>query len=173
MSESFWSISSPLGLISVTGGAPEVVLAAAAFQPSLPPGMSVVACHAVIVRLSQLRLGCAVSVDVRLEESSRVTGGAETGEGLEALVWRGLGHVLAVGTEDDELFCLRTGAPAPALRFQYHSHELTITCQQPEHCQEIVLHLVLAWNPEPEQSPESCWYAVDQKHESIASRVAA
>ena len=173
MSESFWSIATPLGLVTITGRAQRVNVVAADFQPSLPPGMSVVACQAVLVRLSQLRRDCTASVDVRLIETGEVFGGAETGEGLEAMVWRGLGHVLAVGTEDAELLHLRTGASAPAAKFEYQSDGLTIIFPEPSNCEEVLLHLVLAWNPDPEPSPESCWYAVDQRHELIASRVAA
>ena len=173
MSEALCSIATPLGLIAVAGRAPMVHLVAGDFQPGLPTGMSVLACHAVLIRFGQLRPGCPASVEVRLQGSAQVLSGAETGQGLEAMVWRGSGHVLAVGTEDDDLFCCRTGATATAAQFEYQSDGLSMAFHPPANCNEVSVHLVLAWNPDPEPWPESCWYAVDQRHEHIASLVAA
>jgi hypothetical protein len=168
-----WSITTPLGPLTFTGRAPEVSLLASEIQPELPQGMSVDACHAVLVRLRQLSPGCAASVEINLETSGSVCGGAETGEGLEAIVWRGSGSVLAVGTEDDEFLGLRLGISAPVAEFRYSSNSLSIHLKQPAYCQEFSLHMVLAWNPEPEPSPSSCWFAVDQRHDHVAARIAA
>lgn len=166
------AIDSPLGRVMLKCHAPTLSVIECEFQPLLPRGMHVAKCHGVLFRMGQLLPGSRAQVQISVEPSSLVSGGPETGEGLEAAVWRSASHVLAVGTEDEEFLRQRLGNSEIRAVFEYRDGAMLISLDPLQNCKELNLHIVLAWNGLPEPAPESCWYAVDQRHGFVVSQVA-
>jgi hypothetical protein len=157
-------------------GPGEVSLDLKTFEPrlSLPPGMSVQRCRAVV-------LWVATRVDVPLLRWScasppGVAGSPCTGEGLGAQEWEALGHLVVVGTEDEEALARRLG-------FLQHVSLASLAHFSPQKLETRIphvpasaafgLHFILAENPSPEPADLSAWFAVDIPHKRLAPPDAA
>ena len=108
-------IATPLGELVIeagaSGGEPALLsLDAGAIEPSLLPGMSVAACHGVLLQVHALEAAVELVFELRLQASEPLRHSFDTGQGLEAQVWRGRRHVLLAGTDDLEGLQARLGA---------------------------------------------------------------
>lgn len=155
----FAALDTPLGVLRWTVDGAEAAAETWALQPRLPPGMAVQACHAVLVTLRAAVAGDACTINAELFPRHATTAGPQTGEALEAQVWQGQAHVMAVGTDDDE--ALRAHGPALRLqpRFAYSATTLSVVLRPPP-TGSLQLRFAVAWNPEPEPAPDACWFAV-------------
>src|SRR5688500_6892142 len=84
-----------------------VLLELKAFEPrlSLPPGMSVLRCRAVVLRVTT-----QVDVDVlrwSCESPPGVGGSPCSGQALDAQEWEANGRLVVAGTEDEEALASR------------------------------------------------------------------
>jgi hypothetical protein len=152
-----------------------VSVSAAPFQPKLPPGMSVLACYGVVLRINVPNPVADLRYQALLQPTSIVSGGASTGEGLEAQEWNGQDHVLLIGTEDREYLMRRLphSIVLPNAPFTYSPESLSIDIAKIPAGQPLSLHFIVAWNELPETIEQSCWFAVDQPHNSVLSVVGA
>jgi hypothetical protein len=150
-----------------------VSILAAPFQPKIPPGMSVLACYGVVLRINVPDPVVDLRYQALLEPTSMVSSGASTGEGLEAKEWSGPNHVMLIGTEDREYLMRRLspGIVLPDAPFTYTPESLSVHIAKIPSGQPLSLHFVVAWNALPETAEPSCWFAVDQSHNSVLSVV--
>lgn len=93
--------------------------------------MAVQACHAVLITLRAAGAGTDCTINVELLPCHATTAGPQTGEALEAQVWQGQAHLLAVGTDDDEALAARWPARHLRPRFVYSATTLSVTLSQP------------------------------------------
>ena len=183
MPTTWCSFSTPLGalefsaeVLGVSSYAPATRLSVNSreLQPRLPDGMRVKESHCVLFRI-ETEEPSEIELTVRLDCNESVVAGAETGEGLEAQVWRSSRHVLAVGTEDAEFLLSRTGQsdPKSSASYKYKRSSLSIRLTTLGARRPFTFHFVAAWGPCPETTSESCWYAVDQLHSYVIDHLAA
>ena len=151
--------------------APGVSIVAAPFQPKIPHGMSVLACYGVVLQVNVPKPVVDLRFQAVLEPTSEANSGASTGEGLEALEWTGQNTVMLIGTEDREYLERRLphGIVLPDNPFTYSPASLSIHIAKIPSGQLLSLHYVVAWNELPETVAPSCWFAVDQPHNSVLS----
>lgn len=138
--------------------------------PNLPKGMHTEFCCAALLTVDSHDLVANIQFEVILAESCKLDG-PESGEALEAYSWTCENHVVYVGTEDVEVLVRRIG---PSTGFDENSavatavgNRMTATIPGPVGGWVISLHLVLAVNPNPEPTPDSCWFAVDVPHKKL------
>lgn len=151
--------------------APAMSIVAAPFQPKMPHGMSVLACYGVVLQVNVPKPLVDLRFHSFLEPTSVASSGASTGEGLEALEWTGQNTVMLIGTEDREYLERRLphGIVLPDDPFTYSPESLAIHIAKIPSGQLLSLHFVVAWNELPETVAPSCWFAVDQPHNSVLS----
>src|SRR3954469_15778349 len=91
-------IQTPLGnvgfLVESADPILELSIQAAPFQPKIPPGMSVLACYGVVLKINAPNTVNDLRFTALLESTSIVGSGPSTGEGLEALDWKTQNHVM-------------------------------------------------------------------------------
>ena len=121
--------------------------------------MVVQACHAVLITLRAAAAGTDCTINVELLPCHATTAGPQTGEALEAQVWQGQAHLLAVGTDDDEALAARWPALHLRPRFAYSATTLSVVLRPPP-TGSLQLRFAAAWNPQPEPNPDACWFAV-------------
>ena len=171
------TVPTPLGelALSLESETPGVMLVARAaeFHPDLPPGMTVEKCWAAIFTLVAGTQAPGALLRAQLLPSRSTSGCPETGEGLEAQTWEGGGHLLAVGTEDEEFLRARIGNPKLRAEARYEPASLTVFLSNLPPNTTTEVHFIVAWNHFPEPVECSCWYAVDQSHSSVTAQVAA
>jgi hypothetical protein len=154
----------------------EVSLALETLKPqlSLPAGMSVVGCRAVVLRVATgigvaaLRWSCEAPPDV--------AGSPCSGEGLDAQEWEANGRLVVVGTEDEDALAARLGfvrldATTSLVRYSPEKLEMKIPGVPP--FTTFDLHFVLAENTLPEPVDASAWFAVDIPHRLLTAPDAA
>lgn len=146
-----------------------------AYQPILPPGMTVAACHAIVLSLPSTDNYTAVTFAASLSPTVSVDGGAETGQGLEAQSWRGENHLLLCGTEDTEYLEARLQNQVRLTNnsFAYGPNSFSLEFTRCQGRVPIELHFLVAWNELPEPQDCACWYAVDQPHATVVGALAA
>ena len=145
------------------------------FEPrlSLPAGMSVLGCRAVMLRVrtrvevAGLRWSC--------ESPPGVAGSPCSGEGLDAQEWAAGNRLVVVGTEDVEALASRLGFP-------HLDPRGSLTCYSPQKLEleipripasaDFGLHFIIAENTSPEPVDASAWFAVDIPHERLAAAAA-
>lgn len=179
MSSATLTVSTPLGDIeirAVARGAPvtEGWLQTAPIRPALPPGMSVDACHAVVLGIRADQAPLDVELSARCRTTRAATSDVEAGEGLEARTWWADTHVLTIGTEDEDALRLRCDGRVPLPRdpVQHHDDGIAICLVGLPAGEVLALHFIVAWNALPEAHESACWYAVDQRHAEVAAVVA-
>jgi hypothetical protein len=138
--------------------------------PRLPPGMSVLACRAVVLRVECTQ--AIRSLRFRMQCETDVAGSPCTGERLEAQEWETASHILVVGTEDAEALTTRMsflglGAYDEIVKYDSNSMEIQLESIPPR--QHISLHYIIAENPFPEPSETSAWCAVEMPHRYLTS----
>ena len=150
----------------------EVSLNLKVFEPrySLPPGMSVLSCRAVFLRVTTrveigvLRWSC--------QSPMNVAGSPCTGECLDAQEWEAGGRLVVVGTED-------AGALASRLSFLQLDPQSSVVPFTPQTLEMKIpripafstfgLHFVVAENTSPEPVDASAWFVVDIPHKNLAA----
>jgi hypothetical protein len=154
----------------------EVSLDLKTFEPrlSLPQGMSVLACRAVVLRVSThvevaaLRWSC--------ESPPNVPGSPCSGQYLDAQEWQAGDRLVVVGTEDEEALANRLGFlqldPNASLA-RYSPQKLEMTIPRIPASAAFGLHFILAENTSPEPEDASAWFAVDIPHKDVAAADAA
>ncbi len=167
-------IATPLGELVIQAGASGVepallALDASEIEPSLPPGMSVAACHGVLLQVDNPEAAVELVFELRLQASEPVQHGPDTGQGLEAQAWRGRRHVLLAGTDDLDGLQARLG-PRLGSRgnpFSYSAQALSMRVRLRAGPQPCRVHFVVAWNELPEPEETACWHAVGMTHEAV------
>lgn len=146
-----------------------VSIVAAPFKPKVPHGMSVLDCYGVVLQVKVPQPVVDLRFHAFLDPNFVAGSGASTGEGLEALEWTGQNTVMLIGTEDREYLEKRLphGIVLPCDPFSYSAESLSIHVAKIPSGQLLSLHFVLAWNELPETVSPSCWFAVDQPHNSV------
>lgn len=146
-------------------------------EPSLPPGMSVQACCGVVLKVRPTRPLSNLCFECRWLNTNPKCTGPETGEGLDAQRWESAGHLLLVGTEDQE-FMTSLLLPAVVLvkgeagyAVRHSKSGMAIQVHALPDAVPISLHFFFAWNQDPEPADCSCWYAVDIPHQTVLSQV--
>lgn len=146
------------------------------FEPrlSLPAGMSVLGCRAVVLRVtSQVDVG---GLRWSCESPPGVAGSPCSGEGLDAQEWEAGNRLVVVGTEDEGALATRLGLP---LRepyrgwVQYSPSKLEVRLPPVPGLGTFGLHFIVAENTSPEPAESSAWFAVDIPHERLAAADAA
>ena len=146
------------------------------FEPrlSLPAGMSVLRCRAVVLRvisqvdIAGLRWSC--------ESPPGVSGSGCSGEGLDAQEWEAGGHLVVVGTEDEDALASRLGLPRQEPYrgwISYSPCKLEVTIPWVPASPAFGLHFIVAENTSPEPVDASAWFAVDIPHAQLAAADAA
>ena len=154
----------------------EVSLDLRTFEPrlSLPAGMSVLGCRAVVLRVTSqvdvvgLRWSC--------ESPPGVSGSPCSGEGLDAQEWDADSRLVVVGTEDEDALASRFGLPRQEpyrdwVRYSPSKLEVRIPCVPASGT--FGLHFIVAENMLPEPVDASAWFAVDIPHEQLSAADAA
>lgn len=146
------------------------------FEPSLPDGMSIAACYAVVLHINTPREAVEIQFKAQLHSTIPLKHGAETGEGLDAQAWYNKQFVLLVGTEDAEALTARLQQRitfnSDEYPFTYSENFLSVQVTCLPSANPLSLHFVAAWNELPEPQDCSCWFAVDQRHIDIAAALA-
>jgi len=137
---------------------------------SLPAGMFVLGCRAVVLRVTTqvdvagLRWSC--------ESPPGVAGSPCSGEGLDAQEWEAGNRLVVVGTEDEDALASRLGLP---LRepyrgwVRYSPSKLEVRLPRVPASGAFGLHFIVAENTSPEPVESSAWFAVDIPHEQLAA----
>ncbi|MEM9937527.1 MAG: hypothetical protein AAF768_01650 [Pseudomonadota bacterium] len=157
--------------VSVNGesiAADSLSLTSSAFEPSLPVGMQVVNCRAVLISVERSASRFTINYSATLE--TEVEGGSCTGQFLEAIEWEDQRARIVVGTEDAEQLSRRM--PWQDLKpddviARYSASALELSLVGNPHSQQTTFHLIVAENPVPEPAPDSAWFAVDSPHKSV------
>ena len=172
-------LPTPLGDIeirAVVRGAPatEGWLQAAPIRPALPPGMSVDACHGVVLSVRSDEAALDVEFVARRTGAGAATSDVEAGEGLEARTWWAETLVLSIGTEDEDALRLRLDGRVPMPRdpVEHLDDGIVVRMAGLPAGETLTLHCIIAWNALPESHESACWYAVDQVHADVAAVVA-
>lgn len=164
-------IKTPLGelefSVDADGALPAgTSLNTAPLKPRIPPGMCVLACYGVVLRIKASTPVNNVTFKAFINAASSASGGPATGEGLEAQEWANGDYVMLIGTEDFDY--LRTRLPSmidlPANPFTYSNDSLSVRVNKIPQGETLTLHFIVAWNKLPEPVDLSCWFAVDQPH---------
>ncbi len=178
MKSSALRITTPIGELEFIADADventsQLNLSAAPFAPSLPNGMSVTACYAILLHLHASQATTDIHFKVRLHPTVPLEHGAETGEGLEAQAWYSKKYVLLVGSEDAEFLQgrLRERIIVSKDSFSYSENSISVRISCSPKTETLSLHFIVAWNELPEPYDCSCWYAVDQPHNTIGATI--
>nr|WP_315466550.1 hypothetical protein [uncultured Undibacterium sp.] len=178
MKSSALRINTPIGELEFTADADvettsQLNLSAAPFAPSLPNEMSVTACYGVLLHIHASQATTGIHFKARLHPTVPLEHGAETGEGLEAQAWYGDEYVLLVGTEDAEFLQarLREHIIVSKDSFSYSENSISVRVSHLPKAETLSLHFIVAWNEFPEPHDCSCWYAVDQPHNTIGATI--
>ena len=154
----------------------EVSLELRTFEPrlSLPAGMSVLRCRAVVLRVT-------TQVDVAIlrwscESPPSVAGSPCSGEDLDAQEWEAGGRLVVVGTEDEDAIARRLGflqldPNANLAQYSPQKLEMRIPCIPASAA--FSLHFILAENTSPEPVDASAWFAGDIPRKHLAAPDAA
>ncbi|MEO0513766.1 MAG: hypothetical protein AAF086_00540 [Planctomycetota bacterium] len=131
--------------------------------------MSVLSCHAIVVSISThadipaLCWSCASPADR--------SGSACTGQYLEAQEWEEDGHLVVVGTEDEEVLSKRlpfVKYDPFSSNFEYTPQCLQVTLRDIPAGAKFSVHFLIAENFSPEPVDASAWFAVEMPHEKLA-----
>lgn len=154
----------------------EVSLALRTFEPrlSLPAGMSVLRCRAVVLQVTS-RVNI-IGLSWSCESPPGVAGSPCSGEALDAQEWEANGRLVVADTEDAEALTGRL----PFLRLdagtslvQYSPQKLEIRIPPIPAPAAFGLHFILAENTSPEPVDSSAWFAVDIPHKHLTTPDAA
>lgn len=143
------------------------------FAPQLPSKVSVETCYAVVATAGSASSLLKVTFEAILNPTSPLEMSPSTGEGLDAMEFVGPNHVLQLGTEDREFLearlkgAARVGGSGDGLL----ENGLRIQLDNVRPNSLASLHILVAWNPTTNPEPLSCWFAVEQDHDAVLSKV--
>lgn len=167
-------LETPLGLLKfyaelVGGKLTNLKLSKVKIEPSLPAGMSVSACFAVLLEFSVKEgvSGFQFHCDWERFEGK---GYGNSGEGLDAWEWEHNNQLVMVGTEDADWLNARIPLASFApdeYPIAMEDNRIKIRLDKLSEGGPYSLHFVVAWNPYPEPHKCSCWYAVDVPHKVV------
>ena len=174
ISTSNTNIETPLGVLSfgvssTEGDLSNVKITPCEIEPTLPEGMHVEKCIAIIMQctsskpLKKINFSCSW---LELKEK----GYPCSGEGLEAWEWEHNETTLTIGTEDDEFLNSRikqNNLTVENYSISMNNNTILIEINEFPINNELSLHYVIAWNSLPETTNDSCWFAVDTPHEKL------
>jgi hypothetical protein len=172
-------VGTPLGSLKfyadlVAGKITNIKLAHAKIEASLPVGMSVSGCFAVLLEFSVKEdvSGFQFHCDW---EGFKGKGYGNSGEGLDAWEWEDNDYLVMVGTEDADWLNARIPL-APFTPSEYpitmENNKVSIRLEKLSKGRSCSLHFIVAWNSYPEPHECSCWYAVDVPHKDVTQRLA-
>jgi hypothetical protein len=165
------AISSDCELLNFNG---KVQLLSENYVSDLPAAMSVDNCRVILMSVNSSEKIKKLSLSCTKFPSEKSIEGAdpESGEGLDALSWSGEGHIVMLGTEDEERILSRLENKSiniEACFIEYLSNGLRINIDALPNDKALTLHFAISWNELPEKVDCSCWYAVDVCHENVVS----
>ncbi|MEO1662407.1 MAG: hypothetical protein AAFR51_15570 [Pseudomonadota bacterium] len=164
-------------LVSVNGESiakNNLSLTASAIEPSLPVGMHVENCRAVLICVDRSASRFRINYSAKLE--TKIEGGSCTGQCLEAIEWEDQRTRIVVGTEDAEGLAWRM--PWQDLKpddviARYSASAVELSLVGNPHSQQTTFHLIVAENPVPEPAPDSAWFAVGSPHKAVLNTMKA
>lgn len=144
-------------------------LATVKIEPTLPAGMTVSACFAVLLEFSVIEevTGFQFHCDWETFDGK---GYGTTGEGLDAWEWEHNNQFVMVGTEDADWLNARIPQASFApdeYPIAMEDNKMKIRLDKLSEGGPYSLHFIVAWNPYPEPHKCSCWYAVDVPHKVV------
>ena len=139
-------------------------------EPILPPGMSVTRSLGVLVAVHPQITMQNVHVRAIWEEEPPAIANPCSGERLDAQEWVGGGHIVVLGTEDDEALENRLTAhglhpdtyPVSSLPIGFE-----VTLPRVPADLTTTLHFIIVINTHPEPTDCSAWFAADVSHERV------
>ncbi len=136
----------------------------------MPLGMSVEGCAAVLFE------GLSCSAFENLEfyskwDDLKQQGTANSGESLEAWEWESDGKLVMIGTEDSDRLNERLNYQGQStcenISVAMTDNAISVRLEKFAAGKMLSLHFLVAWNPSPEPSSCSCWYAVEMSHQEL------
>ncbi len=168
-------LSTPIGSLSFeakseTGKLNDSSITICEIEPSIPDGMHVEKCFAILFKCFSLKLLKNVVFSCKWDNLD-TSGYPDSGEGLDAWEWEHNGILVMIGTEDGDRLSDRLNLAQQKLDENYPitmcDNQITIVIQEFEANRKFSLHFVVAWNPAPEPLEASCWFAVDFPHKKL------
>jgi len=173
------SMETPIGTLSFgieadAGDVDAFHISISPVAPELPWGMSVEACVAVLLKgISLTKLENFVLYGKW--DDLKVAGQGNSGEALEAWEWDSDGKLVMIGTEDSDRLNERLNSQQAFAPENYqvamNDNKISIRVEKQMPNQALSLHFLVAWNPSPEPSDCSCWYAVDMAHKEVMDQL--
>lgn len=137
-------------------------------EPTLPAGMSVERCRAILVHITGVDGPFRIEFIARL--GSEANGQPCTGECLEAIEWSDGRSLIIIGTEDAAALCARVPGletcPEQEIA-SYGPQSIQIRIAGEQGFDALMFHFIIAENPVPEPMPDSAWFAVDTPHKTV------
>ncbi|MDH3976565.1 MAG: hypothetical protein OEV42_20060 [Deltaproteobacteria bacterium] len=169
-------VNTPLGTLSFCADVEQGELGSSTIssqniKPSLPGGMSVENCVAVIFKCKSLTKLYKVNFSCAWVDFNENGYGA-SGEGLEAWEWEASNKLVLIGTEDNDWASQRIKlkeVSPESYSVSMSNNRISIEIDSFPTNQQLTLHYVVSWNSAPEEVDCSCWYAVDIPHEKLLS----
>ncbi len=169
------SLETPIGTLSfgIKADAGEIDDFRFSVRPvnrELPLGMSVEGCAAVLFE------GLSFSTFENLEfyckwDDSKVTGRGNSCEALQAWEWESDGKLVMIGTEASDQLTLRLNDQGQSAcennSVAMTDNAMSVRLGKFAAGKMLSLHFLVAWNPSPEPSSCSCWYAVEMSHPAL------
>jgi hypothetical protein len=169
------SMETPIGTLSFgikadAGDVDDFRFSIRPVNPELPWGMSVEGCAAVLFE------GLSCSVFESLEfyckwDDLKQQGMANSGESLEAWEWESDGKLVMIGTEESDRLNERLNYQGQSTcennSVAMTDSAISVRIGKFAAGKMLSLHFLVAWNPSPEPSSCSCWYAVEMSHQAL------
>ncbi|MDD4964343.1 MAG: hypothetical protein PHI11_10555 [Gallionella sp.] len=136
----------------------------------MPWGMSVEGCAAVLFE------GLSCSAFENLEfycqwDDLKQQGMANSGGALEAWEWESDGKLVMIGTEVSDRLNERLNYQGQStcenISVAMTDNAISVRLGKFAAGKMLSLHFMVAWNPSPEPSSCSCWYAVEMSHQAL------
>lgn len=145
-------------------------LKSADIQPTLPVGMRVDRCRAVLVRLTGTQGPFQLQFSARL--ISQAKGHPCTGDRLEAIEWSDDRSLIVVGTEDAAALSTRMSGldivqDQAIASYDRQAIQIRLSGKQSN---DVTFHFIIAENPAPEPTPDGAWFAVDVSHQFVTQQ---
>ena len=141
---------------------------------SLPPGMSVQKCRAILLRAKTR--SAVENVIWKCEFLGKSSGSPCSGEGLDAQEWEDDSHLVVVGTEDEDFLVNRLSyleKDPLCAEVNYGLKQIEVLLPRIRARYSFSLHFMIAENPSPEPKDCSCWFAVDTPHAELMEQAAS
>lgn len=154
---------------NLDGNIENITLTQALIKPTLPQGMSVTECIAVLLQFSATKTVTEFCFCCDWEDFDGV-GYANPGEWLDAWELQHEKHLVMIGTEGAEFLSSRI----PLLPFEpliypitMEQNKIKIRLREISPGDSYSLHFIVSTNCYPEAKEASCWFSVDLSHENV------